>query len=556
MQANPEQSPAGSAEPLAFPAPAREAGLAGGVLTSYAIVFLASGCTLVLEIIAGRILAPFIGVSLYTWTSIIGVCLAGISVGNFLGGAIADRLGSRRTLGIILLAGGLSSLIILPLVSPEVDVTRVFPRERALEMTFLSREFWLVARIVVITSVLFLPPTLILGMVSPVVVKLTLTDLNRAGGVVGKIYAFSTLGSIVGTFLAGFVLISNFGVRSIVLGVGALLLVMAVMFGDFFRRKASNAVIGGIAAACFVIILAFIRDYDAMRSPCYKETNYYCIKVTDHIVSSERLVKTLVLDHLIHSYNSLEDPTYLVYGYIKVYAELSEYIAQTHPDFSSFFLGGGAYTLPRQIEALRPNNNIEVAEIDPGVTLTNFERMGLDPRTRIITHNMDAREVVEQKQGKQKYDLVIGDAFNDLQIPYHLTTLEFTRKIRGMLKDDGMYLVLVIDRLRGGQFIPAFVKTMQQVFPHVYVTADGNPWNSPFPNTYVVASSPTQIDFEKLKTLKGQGTNGQSVTGVMPKADFDAWLAESERLGRAVILTDDFAPADNLVAPLFVERGF
>src|SRR5687768_1746585 len=126
----------------------------GGLWVSYLIVFMASACTLVLELVAGRILAPFIGVSLYTWTSIIGVCLAGISIGNYLGGAAADRYGSRRSLGIILLAGGLSSLFILPLAATEL--TAIFPRSGP---AAIPPATWLMTRIVLLTSLLFLPPT-------------------------------------------------------------------------------------------------------------------------------------------------------------------------------------------------------------------------------------------------------------------------------------------------------------------------------------------------------------------------------------------------------------
>ncbi len=229
-----------------------------------------------------------------------------------------------------------------------------------------------------------------------------------------------------------------------------------------------------------------------------------------------------------------------------------EYVAQRTPDYRAFFVGGGGYTLPRHMEVRHPRATIEVTEIDPGVTETNFEQMGLDPNTRIVTYNADAREIVEQKQGGPRYDLVFGDAFNDLQIPYHLTTREFDQRIRDMLKDDGIYLALVIDKLQGGLFIPSYVRTVQSVFPYVYITADGTYWNSPFPNTYVVAASATPIDFDRLKTIRGQGANGQTVVNVMPQAEMEAWLQSTQ----AVLLTDDYAPADNLVAPLFVERGF
>jgi spermidine synthase/MFS family permease len=626
----------------------------GGLWVSLLIVFMASCCTMVLELVAGRILAPFIGVSLYTWTSIIGVCLAGISAGNFLGGVLADRAGSRRTLGLILLGGGLFSLIILPLAA--MDLTQIIPRDGP----FAAKDVWLITRIVIVTAVLFLPPTLILGMVSPIVIKLSLTDLRQTGSVAGKIYAFSTVGSIVGTFLTGFYLVSTFGTRAIILGVAVILIGMAIVFGELIPAAASllgssapastadgrvkdervnnvstfAAVVllpavlliltGYVAYAAFTrtvdpafsrmvyvlglvvcgagLVYAFDRSaqvlatlgpkarqrlltttggaigvasmlgmvatvywinpvhlfsqsrVDALESPCYKETNYFCIKVVDVDPAVDpHTVRELVLDHLIHSYNSLTDPTYLKYGYIKVYADMIEYVAQQYPQYSAFFIGGGGYTLPRQMETLRPDAKIVVAEIDPGVTRTNFEMLGVDPNTRIITYNQDARQVVEQFQGGEKFDLVFGDAFNDLQIPYHLTTKEFAQKVRAMLKDDGLYLALVIDKLRGGLFIPAYTRTVQEVFPYVYILNDAPSWNSPFPNTYLVAASASPIDLDRIRAIKtGQGPNGSPIVSVMPKETMDEWL----RTTPSVVLTDDFAPADNLVAPLFVDRSF
>jgi spermidine synthase len=528
----------------------------GGLWVSLLIVFMASCCTMVLELVAGRILAPFIGVSLYTWTSIIGVCLAGISAGNFMGGVIADRAGSRRTLGLILLGGGVFSLLILPLAA--MDLTTLIPRDGP-----LPRDTWLISRIVVLTAILFLPPTLILGMVSPIVIKLALTDLKQTGSIAGKIYAFSTVGSIVGTFLTGFYLVSAFGTRTVVLGVAVILIGMAFIFGELIptgKRKGNTEV--AVATAIVLATLIFwinpkgaftYSRPDALDGGCYKETNYFCIKVTNPDPSDPHEIRALVLDHLIHSYNSLSEPTYLKYGYIKVYADMIEYVAQKYPDYSAFFIGGGGYTLPRQMEVLRPNAKIVVAEIDPGVTETNFERLGVDPNTRIISVNADARQVVEEYQGKEKFDLVFGDAFNDLQIPYHLTTKEFAQKVRGMLKDDGLYLALVIDKLRGGQFIPAYTRTVQEVFPYVYILNDAPSWNSPFPNTYLVAASATPIDMDRIRAIKtGQGTNGAPLVQIMPKETMDEWL----RTAPSVVLTDDYAPADNLVAPLFVDRSF
>src|SRR5579884_587556 len=159
------------------------------------IVFVASFCSLVIELIAGRIMAPYIGVSLYTWTSIIGVVLAGISIGNYLGGRIADRWASGTTLGILFLLSGVASLAILWTTSWVVTVTT-------------PPSVTLVEKIVFYTTAIFFLPALLLGTVSPVVIKLSLLDLNRTGNIVGRIYAVSTVGAIAGTFATGFYLIA------------------------------------------------------------------------------------------------------------------------------------------------------------------------------------------------------------------------------------------------------------------------------------------------------------------------------------------------------------
>ena len=167
--------------------------------------------------------------------------------------------------------------------------------------------------------------------------------------------------------------------------------------------------------------------------------------------------------------------------------------------------------------------------------------------------DLDARLVLDELQGGPKYDLVFGDAFNDLSVPYHLTTLEFDQKVRNVLRDDGFYMINVIDKFRGGLFLPSFVRTMKQVFPYVYITAAGSPWTSwaNSPNTYVVVGTATPLDLERLKRVGPQGFGGNIITNVMPTEMMDEWLESAP----GVLLTDEFAPADNLVAPLFAERG-
>src|SRR5712692_6918103 len=501
---------------------------------AYLVVFVSSCCTLILELVAGRILAPFIGVSLYTWTSIIGVVLAGISLGNYLGGRIACPCPHRQTLGDLLVAGGLASLAILPLINIAtaiptaelIDANNRLGGRRIMEQNTL-----LILRIVVITTLIFFPPSFILGMVSPVVIKLTLRDLAHSGGLVGKVYALSTLGSILGTFATGFVLVQLFGTRMIVLGVGIVLLLMAALFGDLIRLGrgaaplAAGLLLVGVlvparnvkAYGCFDQNAATVEciqrsakdGWDqATNTGCLHETAYYCIRVNDHLPASDhQTVKELVLDHLVHSYNSLEDPNYLEYGYIKVYAEVADYLAQRIPNqaLRVLYVGGGGYTLPRHIEATYPNARQEIMEIDPGVTQTVYEQLGVDRQsTKITTYNVDGRLMLNQlaKTNTGQYDLIIGDAFNDLSIPYHLTTLEFDQQLKRLLKDDGFYLALVIDKLRGGTFMPAYTSTVLQVFPAVQVMADAEPWQSPAPSTYVVAAGNHAVDPSRLEGIQ------------------------------------------------------
>ena len=355
-----------------------------------------------------------------------------------------------------------------------------------------------------------------------------------------------------GTLLTGFVLIPWVGTRAVIFGVGVVMLALAAVTGEFFRRAGWPRMVDFALVLLLLLNLAQIHVGGALQNWCYRETSYYCIRVTSEREEDGHEYRVLSLDHLIHSYNSIEDPTRLNYPYIRTYAALTAYAAEGTPHLRALFIGGGGYTMPRYMEATYPDAVLEVAEIDPGVTATATEMMGLSPATRVVTYNGDAREVVEAKQGTGTYDLVFGDAFNDYQIPYHLTTREFAQKVRNLLTPRGLYLALVIDRMRGGRFMASVVRTLQEVFPHVYVLSDVPGTLVTRPRTYVIAASATALDVERVRRLPWQGPDGETTVGVMPADAMAEWL----RAANPVLLTDDYAPADNLLAPIFLERGF
>ena len=505
---------------------------------SCALVFIASACTLVIELIAGRIMAPYVGVSLYTWTSIIGIVLAGMSVGNYVGGVVADTRASPRTLGLIFIAGGVSCLLILVITDFIIGQT--------IRLSLLPR-------IVVYTTAIFLLPSLVLGMVSPVVVKLTLADLQRTGHTVGRIYAFSTAGSIVGTFLTGFWLIAWLGTRHIVWIVAGVLFITGVAVGQFHRasngsRLATGLIAPLLAVATFGLVWAGWND-GKYRAPCELESNYYCIQINETFEDG-RPARALMLDRLIHSFVVLDDPKALGYGYERAYADLTQTHLAGRPQIDTLFIGGGGYSFPRYIEATYPVASVDVIEIDPVVTRVAHNQLGLGDKTRIRSFNEDARTFLMEWTDPKRYDVVFGDAFNDLSIPYHLTTVEFNRIVETRLKPDGIYLVNVIDKFEDGEFLKAYANGLRAVFPHVDIFGRGTEFQPFDRNTYVLMASRQPLNRQAFEAI----TSADSVvtrTTPLEEEKLNAYL----KSGRALTLTDDFAPVDQLLARLFIERG-
>ncbi len=492
------------------------------------IVFVSSACIMVLELVAGRIIAPHVGVSLYTWTSVIGVVLGGISLGNYLGGWLADRHASLRLLGTIFLLGGLSALGILA-----VDLLG----------GIVPGDWPIVVRILLYTVALFFVPCIILGMISPIVVKLAVRDLAKTGRTVGRIYGAGSLGSIVGTFATGFLLISWFGTHVVVWSVALILLALGLVF--LVRGRWPWLLAGGLVLSG-VTLLASHQGW--LHSHCTRETNYFCIKVHEQERDGEP-VRVLTLDRLVHSYTSLDNPTKLVYGYEQIYAEITAYRAQQDDHLRALFIGGGGYTFPRYIEAVYPDSDIHVLEIDPGVTQVAHDLLGLDRDTRVVTYNEDARLFLE-REATGVYDLIIGDAFNDFSVPYHLTTKEFNDRVRTWLDEDGLYFVNIIDGPRA-DFLRAYVHTLRQTFQHVYLVPTIDSWRQTSRSTFVLIASDTPLDRVALRTIDADDGTPLLAQRMLTQDEVDALLAG----GRVVMLTDRYAPVDQMLAPVFREEG-
>lgn len=500
-------------------------------------MFIASFCSLVIEMVAGRILAPFVGVSIYTWTSIIGVILAGISIGAYIGGKLVDRFPVRKTLGWLLLLSGIASLSIIPLTNMVAAYRFNVP---------------LMIRIFVVTAIIFFVPGCILGTISPVVVRLTLKNIDKAGNVIGKIYAFSTLGAIIGTFATGFVLISWMGTRTIILTMGIILILASVFLGALFTSRKAAAIFIVIACPCLVGIYHFTYKIPLTKQTyLYRESDYYTIKLIK-TTSSDRTtpLEAMVLDNLIHSYVALDNPLHIEYEYERIYADVLRWKFQKGQKFKSLTIGGGGYTFPRYMEASYQNAEIDVVEIDPEVTRIVYKHLGLSAHTRIRSYNTDGRWFV--MNCSDKYDLIFTDAYNDLSIPYHLTTKEFAEQLKAILSPGGIIMSNIIDNFQKGAFLPSYIRTLKEVFGarNVFLLSVRPDFNNTRISTFIVVAAKGNFDINDFDTHVKSRVDGHATSVVIPESLLEEFLTKRY----SITIRDDYAPVDNLIAPIFEER--
>jgi len=382
-----------------------------------------------------------------------------------------------------------------------------------------------------------------LGTLSPQVLKLALTDLDHAGRTMGRLYAWSTAGGIVGTFLTGWVLISWLGVTTLVVCAGVGLLALAFVAGRAWRRpRFFGATLASLA------LVGCVSYLGGFTSRCTVETDYFCIKVTE-AEHQGHPVKDLKLDHLIHTVARMDDPGFFFYRHLYVQSDFIRRAAARTQTPQVLIIGGGGYAMPRWIETFVPQTRTEVVEIDPVVTRIALEEFGVKKDTKILSYSMDGRQFIQEQAQAGSYDLVIQDAVNDLSVPYHLMTREYKEHIRKLLKPDGIYLLTIIDDVPGGIFLRSAIATLRKVYPEVKLLREARD-PSKGRRVYVVAAAMQPLDITELdgivKAQGGEGTHTAALT--------DAEMAEYLNAGPALVLTDAYAPVDNLLGQLFWER--
>lgn len=482
-------------------------------------VFVCGALVMIFEIIGSRILSPFIGASTYIWTSLIGVILASLSLGYWLGGRLADKRPDVKILAsVIFAAGGLISLTVL---IKDVLLSMIASAAAMIEIKAL-----------IAAVLLFAPASICLGFVTPFAVRLRMTTLEETGRTVGRLYALSTIGSIIGTFAAGFFLIPFLGsVRTLYLIAGALIILSALLVPLSISKINIAAItffILGVAAseggAYILRTNSGVHDID---------TEYSRVQVFEtKDPASGKPIRALATDPYFVQSATFLDSEELVLEYGKFYHLISHF----KPDFASTLLIGGAgYTFPREYLITYPNARIDVVEIDPQMTqiAREYFRMKDDPRMQIF--HEDGRMFINRTE-TEKYDAILMDAFGSLfSVPHHLTTLEAVTQFNRILSADGVIVFNLGAAIsgEGGKFLAAELATYRQVFPQVHlfkVNADYP--DEKLQNLIIVASKSTDSGLsQNISSSSAIGSLlGHRYLGTLPQG--------------APVLTDDLAPVE------------
>ncbi|MFD4792916.1 fused MFS/spermidine synthase [Streptomyces anulatus] len=495
--------------------PPRDHGL--GPRAAAVLVFGSSAAVLVVEIVALRLLAPYLGLTLETSTMVIGIALTAIALGSWLGGRIADQVDPHRLIGPAL---GVSGVV--------VALTPLLLRTAAQ---------WSPALLLLVASATLLVPGALLSAVTPFVTKLRLTSLAETGTVVGRLSGVGTFGAIVGTVLTGFVLVSRLPVSSILIGLGTLLVLGAALAGWRARRwrRASAVALATVVAGSLATAFA--------PGGCDAETRYHCAQV---VADPERdSGRTLVLDGLSHSYVDTEDPAHLKFAYVRAIASVVDTAFPAGEPLTAHHIGGGGLTFPRYLAVSRPGTRSLVSEIDGGVVRIDRDRLGLGPTaaTGIDVRVEDGRLGL-RRLAAGSHDLVVGDAFGGVSVPWHLTTSQALEDVRRALDEDGLYVANLIDH---GElaFARAEVATLAETFEHVALLGKPadiglDPTASTIGGNLVVVASGRPVDAPAIQeALDARDVGWKIATG----DDLVSWT------GDARVLTDDHAPVDQLLQP-------
>ncbi len=495
------------------------------------IAFGSGAAVMAMELIISRILTPVFGSSTYTWGSLIGLVLTGLSLGYFLGGRIADKDPKFKKICAIIFSAGLY-IVFIPFIAPGVLGFTL----TALPQNQFSSLF--------ATFILVFFPTTLLGFVSPYVIKLGTEALHKVGNISGTLYSISTAGSIFGTFLTIFVLIPTMDVRTVLFGVGVVLMIMSLLGLKTTPKIITVAVIIILFTPSSSLVTGFMPHIGTLVIE--KETPYSHLDVVD----SDN-TRTMYLNGLRHSQMDKDNPNDLLLTYSK-YFHLGQLF---NPQLEKIlFVGGGGFSGPKNFLETYPDSLIDVVEIDPDVIEAAKTYFFLKDNPRLKIFNEDARTFLMDSD--KKYDLIILDAYAADYVPFHLLTQEYFQILNDHLEPGGVVVSNLIGSLEGDTSdLPRSVyKTMKNSFPTVYVFTTNEVRIGNIQNLIFVATQDkVQFDGIDLESLSYQNKANNLLSDINY---LENYYPSGMRTDNVSILTDDFSPVEIMINPVTSQPFF
>ncbi|MBN4046122.1 fused MFS/spermidine synthase [Nitrosarchaeum koreense] len=484
-----------------------------------------------MELIVSRMLTPVFGSSTYTWGSLIGIVLAGLSLGYFLGGKIADKDPAFRKICTIIFSAGIY-IVFVPFLAPGILGFTL----NSLPQNQFSSLF--------ATFALIFFPTVLLGFVSPYAIKLGTISLHKVGNISGTLYSISTIGSIIGTFLTIFVLIPTIDVRTVLFGLGIMLMVISLIGLRIGPKLLTVAIIIILFTPSSSMVTGLLPHTGTVILE--EESQYSHIDVVD---SDNK--RTLYLNGMKHSQMDKDNPNDLILEYTKYFHLGGLFNSQLD---KILFVGGGGFSGPKNFLENYPESFIDVVEIDSKVIDVSKTYFSVKDNPRLQIFNEDARTFL--MNSNDKYDLIILDAYATDYVPFHLLTQEYFQILKEHLNPDGIVISNLLGTIEGdtSDLPRAVYKTMESLFPTVYVFPTSNNYMSSVQNLIFVATQNNeQLDRKKLENLSYQN----NVNNLLADIKYlENYYVSGMRTENIPILTDEFSPVEVMINPVTSQSYF
>ena len=495
----------------------------------YLTEFFSGMAVMAVELGASRLLAPFFSSSQIVWTIIIGTIMIAMALGNIYGGRSADkkpdpdRLYKRILIAAIWIAA-------IPVVGKYIVIGI------SAVLIFSVNTNFLIWAAFAACAIIFVFPLFLLGTVTPSLARYTMQSMEESGKVVGTLGAFNTIGSIIGTFLPTFVTIPAVGTSITFLIFGGILLVLTVVYFISCHTGTKKAVAG-----CAIFVLCCIFGHSASFAFWENDLTYEGESVYNYLQVKETADEVILSTNVLFGVQSVLEKEETLTGMYYDYAMEAPFMAGVceKDELDVLILGMGSGTFATQCTRFFDNFNIEGVEIDEKITDLAREYFDLSDDINVVTY--DGRAYLDAVENE--YDVIMVDAYQDITIPFQMSSIEFFTSVKEHLTDDGIMVVNLNMKGSSEDSIDKYLSdTIAAAFPYVYtVDVPGYTNKVLFAMTSADALSRGQ---ENISTLKaGAETDKENML-----ADWmdSAYAGIEEYVSGGRLLTDDKAPVELL----------